>query len=163
MLVERQRHVQVVHALPLRDSAISVSVPRSGKAAIAEVIAAGAVVHESDTWYPELTVLEDPLRDQAPQFACAGDEDALQADACTPATLQQLADALTRHVSEHDVQREEQRPDQLRHLVGAAPSPRRRRSRPGSTAWDDAEHDRQDGADEHREESSTRERPRRSR
>ena len=57
------------------------------------------------------------------EVAGAGNEDALQADAGAPAALEQLAHRFARGVGEDDVEDEEQRPDELRHLVGAA-SPR---------------------------------------
>ena len=68
--------------------------PEQRQAAIAQMIAAGAVVHESDHLISQLAVLQHALGDLSPQVAGARDEDPLQADAGPPAPLQQLADRL---------------------------------------------------------------------
>ena len=64
------------------------------QAAVAEVVAAGAIVDEADHLIAELAVLEHAVGDHAAQVAGAGDEDALQADAGAPPPLEQLAHAL---------------------------------------------------------------------
>ena len=123
------------------------------QAAIAQMVAAGAVVHEPDHLIPQLAVLEHALGHLAPQVAGAGDQDPLQADARTPAPLQQLADRLARGVGEHHVEGQEECPHQLRHFEGAAG--------PGGVGrvvglevqgGHHAQHDGQDAADEHGEE-----------
>ena len=66
------------------------------QAAVAEVIAAGAVVHEADDLIAELAVLEDLVGDQPAELAGAGDQDPLEADAGTPPALERLAHQLAR-------------------------------------------------------------------
>ena len=48
--------------------------------AVADVIAAGAIVDEADDLIAELAVLEHAVGHHAAEIAGAGDEDALQAD-----------------------------------------------------------------------------------
>ncbi len=117
------------------------------------MIAGRAIVDEADDLVAELAVLEDLVGDQPPELARAGDENALQADAGAPAALEHLAHQLARRERQDDVEDEEDRPDELRHLERAA-------SRCGVAGEvglhvqrrDDAEHDREDAADEDGEE-----------
>ena len=51
------------------------------QAAVADVVAAGAVVDEADDLEAELAVLEDLVGDQPAEVAGAGDQHALEADA----------------------------------------------------------------------------------
>ena len=60
--------------------------------AVADVIAAGAIVDEANHLEAELAVLEDAIGDHASEIAGAGNQNPLQADAGAPAALQQLAD-----------------------------------------------------------------------
>ena len=66
------------------------------QAAIADVIAAGAIVEEADDLEPELAMLEHLVGHHAPEIARAGNQHALQADAGPPAPLQRLAHDLAR-------------------------------------------------------------------
>ena len=68
--------------------------------AIADVVAAGAVVDEADDLEPELAVLEDLVGDEPPEVAGAGNEHALEADTGPPAPLERLAHELARRVGE---------------------------------------------------------------
>ena len=153
MLVERQGDVELIDPIALQDVAGLGQRPEQRQAAIADVVAAGLVVDEADHLVAELVVLEQLVDDHAAQLAGAGDEDALEADALAPAPLQRFADQLARGVGERDVDDEEQAPDQLRHLEGAAVL-----EVVGDVVGldveggDDAEDDGQDAADEDGEE-----------
>ena len=70
------------------------------EAAVADVIAGGAVVEEADDLEAELAVLEDLVGDQPAEVAGAGDQHALEADAGAPAPLERLAHELARRVGE---------------------------------------------------------------
>ena len=70
------------------------------QAAVADVIAAGAVVEEADDLEAELAVLEHLVGDHAAEVAGAGNQDALEADARLPAALERLAHELARRVGE---------------------------------------------------------------
>ena len=134
-------------------SAASLERAEQRQSAIAEVIAAGAIVDEADDLIAELAVLEDLVGDHAAEIAGAGDQDAAQADAGDPAPLERLADELARQVAERDVADEEDAPDAARDLVGADVA-----QRVGDVVGlevqrrDDAEDDGEDAADEHVEE-----------
>jgi hypothetical protein len=67
VLVERQRHVEVVDALALRDLRHLAKRAQERQAAIADVVAAGAVVHEADDLIPELAMLQDAVGHQPPR------------------------------------------------------------------------------------------------
>ena len=58
------------------------------QAAVADVIAAGAVVDEADDLEAELAVLEHLVGDHPAEIAGAGDQHALEADAGAPAALE---------------------------------------------------------------------------
>ena len=90
MLVERQRDVELVDPLALGDLAGLGERAEQRQAAVAEVIAAGAVVDEPDDLEAQLAVLEDLVGDQPAEVAGAGDQDALEADAGAPAALERL-------------------------------------------------------------------------
>jgi hypothetical protein len=143
----------VVDALALRDLAGFGERAEQRQPAIADVIAAGAIVDEADHLVTELAVLEHPVGDHPSQVAGAGDENALETDTGAPPTLQQLAHHLARHVGEDDRQGEKERPDDLRHFVGAR-RPIFRRAVIGLHVQrrPDAEHHCQDAADQHGEE-----------
>ena len=98
-------------------------------------------------------MLEDAIGDEASKIAGACDQNPLQADAGAPPPLEQLAHDLARHVGEADGEDEEERPDQLRDLVGAC-GLRLFRGVVGLHVQrrPDAEHHGQDAADQHREE-----------
>ena len=134
-------------------SAASASVPSSGKSAVAEVVAAGAIVDEAHHLIPQLAMLQDFLRDHAPQVAGARNQDALEADARFPAPLQHFAHQLARAERERHVEDQEQAPDHARDFIRAAVLQLRRhvvgleRQR-----RDDAQHHGHDAADEHGEE-----------
>ncbi len=100
VLLERQRDVQVIDALALGDLADLGERAEQRQAAVADVIAAGAVVHEADHLVAELAVLQDAVGHHAAEVAGAGDQDPLQADAGAPAALEQLAHDLARRVGE---------------------------------------------------------------
>ena len=96
VLVERQRDVQMIDVLLPDDLRRIGERAEQRQAAIAEVIAAGAIVDEADDLIAELAVLQDLLGDDAAQIAGAGDQDALEPDARLPAPLEQLAHELAR-------------------------------------------------------------------
>ena len=153
MLFERQRDVDLVDALALADLARLGRRAEQRKAAVAEMVPAGAIVDEADDLVAHLAVAEDLVRDQAAQFARADDQDALEADARAPAALERLAHDLPRRVGEHDVQHQEQRPDDLGHLERAPVlHVGRHVVRLEVERGDHAEDDGDDAADEHREE-----------
>ena len=105
VLFERQRDVEVIDASRCRMiSSASVERAEQRQAAVADVIARGAVVEEADDLEAELAVLEDLVGDQPAEVAGAGDQDALQADAGPPAPLERLAHELARRVGESDVE-----------------------------------------------------------
>ena len=93
MLFEGEGDVQVVHALPLDDVGDLGQRPEERQASIADVVAAGPVVHESDHLISQLTVLQDAVGYHAAQIAGAGDQDAFKPDPGTPATLEELPHA----------------------------------------------------------------------
>src|SRR5712692_7630242 len=109
----------MIDRLAGRDLGGFVDRPQERQAAIAKVIAGGLVVHEADDLIAELAMLEDSVGDEPAELARPGDEDALEADAGAPATLERLAHELARRVGQHDVQDEKDAPDNLRHLEGA--------------------------------------------
>ena len=115
-----KRHVEVVDPLAARDLAGLVERAEDREPAVAQIIAAGAVVHEADDVIPELAVFEDPVRDEATEFPCARNQHALQADAGAPPALEGLAHELARGKRQQHVEGEEERPDDLRDLVRAA-------------------------------------------
>ena len=65
MLLERQRDVQVIDALAMRDFGHLRQRAEQRQAAIADVIAAGAIVDEADDLIPELAVLQHAIGDHA--------------------------------------------------------------------------------------------------
>ena len=98
VLVEGQRDVDMVDSLALDDF---VGIPEHAEqrqAAIADVIAAGAIVDEADDLEPELAVLEHLVGDQPPEIAGAGDQHALEADPGSPSPFERLAHELARRV-----------------------------------------------------------------
>ena len=100
VLFERQRDVELIDALALQDLAGLGERAEQRQAAIAEMIAAGAVVDEADDLVAELAVLEHLVGDQPPELARAGDQHPLEADAGAPAALERLAHQLARGVGE---------------------------------------------------------------
>ena len=96
VLLGRERDVEVVDRLALRDVRRFVDRAEQRQAAVAEVIARRAVVHEADDLVAELAVLEDLVGDEAAELAGAGDQDPLEADAGAPAALEHLAHQLAR-------------------------------------------------------------------
>ena len=119
VLVERQRHVQVIDVLLPDDFGRIGQRAEQRQAAIAEVIAARAIVDKSDHLIAELAVLENLLGDDAAEVAGAGNQDALQADAGFPAPLEHFADELARAERQRDVDDQEQGPDDARDLIRA--------------------------------------------
>ena len=107
VLLGRQRDIQVVDSLAHGDLARLVERPEQRQPAVTEQIAPGAVVDESDDVVAELAVFENLVGHQSPEFPRAGDQDALQPDARSPAALQQLAYDLSRREREHHVDYEE--------------------------------------------------------
>ena len=153
VLLERQRHVEVVDLLVGDDVGGVAERAEQGQPAIAEMIAACLVVDESHDLVSELAMLEDAIRDDAAEIAGAGDQDLAQPDARQPAPLQRFADELARQVTERDVGDEEEAPDDPRHferadlalrLAGVIRLVEQRR--------DDAQDDGEDAADEDVEE-----------
>ncbi len=71
----RQRDVEVVDLLADGDLGGLGERAEQRQAAVAEVVAAGAVVDEADHLVAELAVLEDAVGDHAAEVAGAGDED----------------------------------------------------------------------------------------
>ena len=119
VLFERQRHVQMIDVLLLHDFSGVGQRAEQRQAAIPEVIAAGAIVHEAHHLIAELTMLQDLLRHHPAQVAGAGNEDALVADARLPTPLQHFPHELARAERQRDVEHQEQPPDDLRDLVRA--------------------------------------------
>ena len=113
MLVERQGDVEMIDPLALGDLSDLGERAEQGKAAIADVVAPGAIVDEADDLQSQLTIEHDAVGDQAPELARAGDEDPLQADPGAPAALEELADRLARPVRDGNGQHEEDQPHQL--------------------------------------------------
>ena len=85
-----QRDVEVIHALALGDVAHLGQRAEQRQAAVADVVAAGAVVDEADDLVAQLAVLQDAVGHQPAEIAGAGDQHALEADAGAPAPLEQL-------------------------------------------------------------------------
>ncbi len=123
------------------------------KAAITDVIACRPVVHEADHLEAELPVLQDLVGNHASEVPGAGNQHALQADAGLPAALECLADDLAREIGQRHVDEDEQAPHALRDFVRAGIL-RCIREVVGAVIERaaDPEHDRQHGADKHREE-----------
>ena len=90
VFVERQRDVEVVDALLPDDFRRIVQRAEERQSAIAEVIAAGAIVDEADDLIAQLAMLKNFLGHHPPEIAGPGDQDALEADAGPPAPLEQL-------------------------------------------------------------------------
>ena len=99
VLFERQRDVEVVDLLARRRCRPPRQRAEQRQAAVAEVVAAGAVVDEADDLVAELAVLEHAVGDHAAEVAGAGNQDAAQADARQPAPLERFADELARRGS----------------------------------------------------------------
>ena len=78
----------------------SSSVPSIGQAAVADVVAGGAVVDEPDDAVAEVAVLEQLVGDGAPEVAGPGNQHPLEADAAPPAPLEGLAHEGPRAVGE---------------------------------------------------------------
>src|SRR5688572_11033337 len=98
-------------------------------------------------------MLQDAIRNEPPQVASASDKHALETDARAPSTLEQLAHELARRIGEDDVEGEKQAPDDLRHRIGSArPLGLTRVVRLKEQRRDDTKDDRQNTADEDREE-----------
>ncbi len=117
------------------------------------MIAAGPVVDETDDLIPELAVLKNLFRNHASQISRAGNQDPLQADPGLPSPLENFADEFARAERQHDVDHEEQRPDDARDLIRANRLFLRRSViRVDIQRGHDAENDRDDGADENQEE-----------
>ena len=93
MLLERQRDVEVIDALALRDLADLGQRAEQRQPAVADVIAAGAIVDEADDLVAELAMLQDAVGNHAAEVAGARDEDPLEPDTGAPAALEQLAHA----------------------------------------------------------------------
>jgi hypothetical protein len=153
VLVRRQRDIQVIDRFPRRNFHRIVDRAQQRKAAVAEMIAGGSVVDKSDDLVPQFAVLEDLVRHETAEFTRTSDENPLQADPGAPPALQHLADQFARRIGQHDVDDEEDGPGGLRHRKGAAVSRLTRRvvglhERGG----EDAEDDRENGADEDGEE-----------
>ena len=153
MLFERQRDVEMVDVLLLDDFGGVGQRAEQRQAAIAEMIAAGAIVDEADHLIAELAMLKNFFGDDAAEVAGAGDEDALEPDAGLPAPLEHFAHELARAERERHVEDEEQGPDHARHFVRAAIL-QLGRDVVGLEIQraDDAEHHRDDAADEDGEE-----------
>jgi hypothetical protein len=153
VLFGRQRHVEVIHALAARDLAGLVERAEDRQPAMPEVVAPRPVVDEADDVVAQLAVLENSVRDEAAELAGARDENPLQPDAGAPPALERLAHQLARCERQQHVEGEEERPDDLRHLVRAAilelvGNVVRLEVQRG----DDPEHDGEDAADEDGEE-----------
>ena len=73
VLFERQRDVDVIDAFLPDDLVRLAQRAEQRQAAIADVIAGGAVVEEADDLEPELAVLEHLVGDQPSEIAGAGD------------------------------------------------------------------------------------------
>ena len=83
------------------------------------MVAARTVVEEPDDLQAEVPVFEDSVGQQAPEFTRAGDEHPLEADARSPAALEELAHEFARAEGEQDVDCEKQRPHELRDFEDA--------------------------------------------
>ncbi len=119
VLVERQRHVQVVDVFLPQNLRSVVEGPQQWQASITEMIAARPVVDETDHLITELAMLKDFFGNHASQIPCAGNQDPLQADAGFPSPLENFPDQLARAERQHDVDDEEQRPDDAGDLIRA--------------------------------------------
>ncbi len=153
VLFGRERDVEMVDRFARRDLRRFVDRAEKRQPAVAEMIARRLVVDEADDLVAELAMFENLVGDEPSELAGSGDEDALQADARAPASLEHLAHELARRERQRDVQHEEDAPGSLRDFERAARSRRRGREiRLHVQRRDDAEHDREDAADEHGEE-----------
>ena len=153
VLFERERDVDVIDGF-LADDLVRLSQrAEERQAAIPDVIAIGAVVQKPDDLEAQLAVFQDLVGDQLSQVAGTGNEHALEADACLPSPLERFPHELARGVRKHDVEQQVQRPNDLGHLVHAGVL-----QAVGHVVGvvvqraADAEHHREDAADEHREE-----------
>ena len=90
VLVERQGDVQLIDPFALEDVRSLGERAEQRQAAIADVIALGAVVDEADDPIAEVAVFEHLVHDGAPELARARDQHPLEADALAPAPLQRL-------------------------------------------------------------------------
>ena len=104
VLLDRQRDVEVIDALGVGHLGDIGQLAEQRQPAIAEVIAAGAIVDEADDLVAELAVLQHAVGQHAAEIAGAGNQNALQPDAGAPPALEQLADRLARRVGEDDGQ-----------------------------------------------------------
>ena len=153
MLLERQRHVDVIDPFLPDDLVRFGERAEQRESAVPDVIARSPVVQEADDLESELAMLEDLVGDHLAEVARPRDQDALQADAGFPPVFERLADDLPRTVREGNVDRDEHRPAELRHLVDALVfqflgQPVRLEIQGAEEAQDD----RQNGADEDGEE-----------
>ena len=153
VLFGRQRDVKVIDSLARRDLGRLADRAEQRQSAVAEMIARRPVVDEADDLIPELAMLQNLVGDQTPELAGARDENALEADAGAPASLQNFSDELARGIGERHVEDEEDRPDGLRDLERAA-ALRLGAREIGLDVQrrDDAEHDGENAADEDGEE-----------
>ena len=102
---------------------------------------------------PELAMVEHLVRDHAAEIAGAGNQHALEPDAGLPPALERFAHQLAGQVGEQHVDDQEQRPADLRDLVDAGVlQVLRQVVGADDQGAEHAEHDRQDAADEDREE-----------
>ena len=153
VLVERQRHIEVVDVLLSDDLGRVRQRAEQRQTAIAQVIAAGTIVDEANHLVAELSVLKDFLGHDPAQIAGARNQNALQPEPGFPAAFEQFAHELARAERQRDVDDQEHRPDDARHLVGADRLFFRRCVvRVHVERGDDAENDRHDSADEDQKE-----------
>jgi hypothetical protein len=153
VFLEWKRDVQVIDAFALRHFARFGERAEKRQAAVAEVIAGGAIVDEADDLVAELAMFENLVGDQPPELARARDQDPLQSDAGLPPPLECKADGLARCEGEGDIQYEKDRPHRLRDFERAA-IPHRVGHVVGLHVQraEDAEDHRDHAADEHGEE-----------
>src|ERR1043166_4153167 len=149
MLLGRERDIQVVDLLARRDLCRLFKRAEHRQTAVAEVIAR-AIVDEADDLIAKLAVFDDLVGDDAAKLARAGDENAPQPEPRLPATLEHFAHDLPQRERQPDVEDDEQRPDRVRDLVGAAIV--RRDVRLDVQRDENAEDNRDDRADEDGEE-----------
>src|SRR5262245_23921087 len=114
------------------------------------MIALGPIVHEADDLVAQLAVLDDLVRDETPQFTRTGDENTLEAQPGAPPSLEHLSHEQGRPEGNGNVQNQKQAPNSLGNLEGAGIV--RRDVRLHVQRRDDTEDNREDAADEDREE-----------
>jgi hypothetical protein len=84
----------MIDALALRNIADLGQRAEQRQPAVPDVIAASAIVNETDDLVAKLAMLQDTIGNHASEIACARDENSLEADTGAPPALEQLAHGL---------------------------------------------------------------------